>query len=280
MIIKRSFKALLGVLTMVLTLGMTSVAFAQVPTETRWGMPKDVSLDGHRIDWLINITNVFITILFVIMVIWMVWAVLAHNEKHEAEYDHGDSRHHTMVAMAISALIFIVVDGNLFYHSTIDMLTVFWNYEKVENTEGHVKIQVMGRQWIWQGRYAGPDGEFATADDAITTNDFRVPVDTPVLMQIGSPDVIHNFYLPNFRVKVDAMPGSINQLWFQATETGQFEIGCAQHCGAAHYKMRAILTVLSREDYEQWVREQSRDAQQIYDPEGGDANWGWAWKKI
>ena len=67
--------------------------------ETGFGMPHDASVDGHRIDWLINVTSIFVLILFVITVIWMVYACLRHNTKHTAEYDHGDSKHAITVAM-------------------------------------------------------------------------------------------------------------------------------------------------------------------------------------
>jgi len=59
-----------------------------------------------------------------------------------------------------------------------------------------------------------------------------------VILELASADVIHSFYLPNLRLKQDAMPGMINRMWFQAKETGEFDIGCAQHCGTNHYKMK------------------------------------------
>src|SRR5688572_22295352 len=90
-----------------------SLAHAAPQPESGWGLPRDVSQDGHRIDWLIKITGLFVGILFVIMCIWMVTAVVKHNEKHEAEYDHGNARHQVRFAAALSALIFFVVDGNL-----------------------------------------------------------------------------------------------------------------------------------------------------------------------
>ena len=272
-------KRMSGVLVWIWTMAITGVAFADVPRDHGWGMPPDVSLDGYRIDWLINITNVFITILFVVMVVWMLWSVLAHNEKHTAEYDHGDSKHHVMVALGISAFIFIVVDGNLFYNAAKDLTQAFWNFEKAEAAANHVKIEVQGRQWIWEARYAGPDGKFNTSDDALSTNDIRIPVNAPIIFQVTSPDVIHSLSFVNFRVKVDTVPGSVNHLWMQAKETGQFEISCGQHCGQAHYKMKGLLTVLPESEYKEWVAQKSRDSVQIYDAKAQAANWGWPWRK-
>ena len=126
-------------------------------------------------------TGVFTTILFIIMVIWMLWAVFKHNEKHTAEYDHGNSKHSVKTALLLSAVIFFVVDGNLFYNSTTDTFRIFWNHDSFENNAQVVKIEVNAHQWAWDARYAGPDGKFNTKDDIVTLNDIRVPVGVPVL---------------------------------------------------------------------------------------------------
>ena len=114
----------------------------------------------------------------------------------------------------------------------------------------------------------------------MTLNDLRVPEDSPVIVELASTDVIHSFYLPNFRIKQDAMPGMINRLWFRARpgEAGEYEIGCAQHCGVAHYKMRGILTVLSRGDFERWAAEASQSSRRAFDAADARAHWGWAWR--
>jgi cytochrome c oxidase subunit 2 len=106
-----------------------------------------------------------------------------------------------------------------------------------------------------------------------------VPKEAPVVLQLASVDVIHSFYLPNLRIKTDAVPGMVNRLWFQAQETGQFEIACAQHCGVHHYKMRGILTVLERERYDDWLRRMSRQAAIAFDPNDEDQKWGWDWTR-
>ena len=250
-------------------------AAAPVP-ETEFGLPRDASLDGHRIDWLIKVTGVFVGILFVIMCVWMLWAALKHNEKHTAEYDHGDSKHAVTVALSLSAVIFFVVDGNLFYNSMKDLGEAFWNFSGAEAESNKVQIEVNAHQWAWDFRYAGNDGKFNTADDVVVLNDMRVPVDSPVLLQLASVDVIHSFYLPNFRVKTDAVPGMVNRLWFRAKEAGEFDVACAQHCGTSHYKMRALLTVMPREDYDRWLKEASTTAARAYDEKDAQAHWGWA----
>jgi len=242
-------------------------------------MPRDVSTEGHRIDWLIHVTLVFIAILFAIMVGWMLIACFRHDRKHKAHYDHGDGKRAMLVPLGIAAVVFLVVDGNLFVHSTLDMHDVFWNFARAESQPDVVKIEINAHQWAWDARYAGPDGKWNTPDDIVTLNDIRVPVGAPIVFQMGSTDVIHSFYLPHFRAKMDVVPGTLSRLWIQARETGEFEIGCAQHCGVNHYKMKGLLTVMTREDYDRWAEQASALAVRAHDPDARDAHWGWEWRK-
>lgn len=264
-----------GVLAVSLVGGL---AWARPQPEQGWGLPRDVSLDGHRIDWLIQVTMAFTAILFVIMCVWMLWACLKHGEGHTAEYDHGNAKHQVKFAATLSAIIFFVVDGNLWVNSTIDVNNAFWNFDKVEKDPKAVRVQVNGHQWAWDFRYPGPDGKFNTKDDIVTLNELTVPVNTPIIFQLASTDVIHSLYFPNLRTKQDAMPGMINRLWIQAKETGQFDIGCAQHCGTNHYKMKGLLTVVSEEEYAKWAAEASAHGARAFDPNDQGAQWGWEWR--
>ena len=199
---------------------VAGLAHAAPVPEAGIGLPRDVSADGHRIDWLIQVTMAFVVILFVIMCIWMGLAVTKHNKDHKAEYDHGDAKSQVKFAATLSAIIFFVVDGNLWVNSTIDVNNVFWNFQMVENDPNTVRIELNAHQWAWDFRYAGTDKKFTTADDIIKMNELRVPVDTPIMMNIASADVIHSIYLPNLRIKQDAMPGMMNNMWFKAAQTG------------------------------------------------------------
>lgn len=257
---------------------LAGAAHAEPRRGTGWTMPPDVSTEGWRTDRLINMTLVFVTILFAIMVVWMLWACLRHGRGHAARYGPGDSRRATMAKLSVAGLIFFGVDGNLFVNSTRDLSSTIWNFERVEAQPGVVRIEVNAHQWAWDARYPGPDGRFNTQDDVVTLNDLRVPVGVPVVFQLVSTDVIHNLYIPNLRVKQDVVPGSVTRAWFQAAETGDFEIACSQHCGVHHYKMKARLTVLSGEDYARWAREASDASARAYDPEDKAAQWGWEWK--
>lgn len=239
--------------------------------------PKDVSADGYRIDHLIVVTLVFVTLLFLVMVAWMVASYLRGRKRPVAWAAPGPRD--KILPLALASCVLVVVDGNLFFHSTSDVEEIYWNFKAAEADPNVVRIEINAHQWAWDARYAGPDGQFGTSDDVVTLNDIRVPKGAPVVFQLAAVDVIHSFYLPNFRVKMDALPGAVHKLWIRAQETGQFEIACAQHCGVNHYKMRGTLTVLEPEQYRAWLREAAAASARAFDPEDAQAHWGWAWKE-
>ncbi len=244
-----------------------------------YGMPHDASLDGWRIDALINETSFFVVLLFVLMVAWMLWAVFRHGRNHQARFDHGTSRRSIAVALGIAAAIFFVVDGHLFVNSVLSWRDVFGNFAWAESQPQAVRVEVNAHQWSWAVRYAGPDGKFNTPDDIVLLNEVVVPQGAPILFQLVSTDVIHAFNIPNMRAKIDVVPGMVNRLWFTPRETGEFDIACAQHCGANHYKMKAKLTVLPRADYERWAAEASANSDRAFDPDDKDSHWGWEWSE-
>lgn len=261
----------------VLTLAaLPSIAAAAPQPESGYGMPRDVSLEGHRIDYLINSVSIPIALLFLIMVAWMAIAMIAHREgKHEAEYDHGVGRKNAMHAIIISSVIFFGVDGWLFYWSTKDIDEVFWQFP---DSEDALRVEVNGQQWAWNFRMAGPDKTFGTADDIVTIGDLTVPTGRDVMLKMTSKDVIHSLYLPNLRVKKDLITGNTTRTWFHATETGEFDIACAQHCGTHHFKMRGQLNIVTPEEFKVWGEEMSELAKRAHDPEDPEANWGWPWE--
>ena len=116
-----------------------------------------------------------------------------------------------------------------------------------------VALEVTAEQFAWNIRYAGPDGAFGTADDVATINQLHIPVGEVVLVHLKSKDVIHSFFLPQFRLKRDAVPGITGHVWLQATKTGAYEIVCAELCGLGHYRMRGFLTIESPEAFTAWL---------------------------
>ncbi len=261
--------------TAALALGLSARALAEPVTAKGLGLPPDASADGYRIDELIHETVIFIAVMFGIMVVWMLLAAILHGRKHEAFYTHVTRRGQIVSLVVIGVLV--AADADLYIDTMRDMSEVFWNFAPVDADPNAIKIEIDAHQWAWSARYAGPDGKFNTPDDVVTLNDIRAPVGAPVIFEITSTDVIHSLYFPNFRVKMDAMPGMVNHLWLRPKETGEYEVGCAQHCGINHYKMRALFTVLPEADYQRWLREASANAERAYDPADTVAHWGWDW---
>jgi cytochrome c oxidase subunit 2 len=258
--------------------GATHVVLAKPQAGSGIGLPIDASVEGHRIDGLMGVTHVLTGILFVIMTGWIVVSMVRYNHKHPAEYDHGTSRRSITIALAMAGSVFVFVDGNLFINSSMDLADVYHNFDKIEKDPSTLRIEVNAHQWAWDFRYAGPDGKFNTKDDILSLNDLRIPVGRPVIFNVASTDVLHAFNLPNFRAKVDAVPGTVNRFWIEAKETGEFQIVCAQHCGTNHYKMKGVITVLSEAEYARWAEHASEVTARVYDENDEGAHWGWEWK--
>ncbi|MEJ5369273.1 MAG: cytochrome c oxidase subunit II [Bryobacteraceae bacterium] len=109
-----------------------------------------------------------------------------------------------------------------------------------------MEIIATGKKWVWEFEY--PDG-------TRTLNDLHVPVDQPVKLVLTSEDVIHSFYIPEFRLKRDAIPGRYTELWFSATKPGVYQVYCTEYCGKGHSDMLARIFVDTPEQYETFLRE-------------------------
>jgi cytochrome c oxidase subunit 2 len=255
---------------------------ASAETPPLVGRPLDVSTEGHRSDFLFDVTAISATVLFVMQLGIMIWAVLKYREEtgSRPHYDHGAGRKDLLTIGVVSSTIFVIVDVTLLYFSFRDVNGVWWSWPTDPNT---LKVEVVAQQWAWNVRYAGPDGKFNTDDDIVMLNDLRVPTGRPVHVRLRSADVIHSFYLPNFRTKQDAMPGMTTQLWFQAKDDAAkaggttYDIGCAQHCGANHYKMHGVLTVYTPKEFDAWYDAAVADAKRSFDATDVAAHWGWDW---
>jgi len=130
---------------------------------------------------------------------------------------------------------------------TIIVMTMFWygwtNYVGLRAVpEGALQVNATARMWSWQFEY--PNGR--------KERKLYVPVNTPIKVQLHSVDVIHSFFLPAFRIKRDIVPKIDSYVWFQAPETGSFDIFCAEYCGVGHADMITSVEVLSKEEYAQW----------------------------
>lgn len=238
--------------------------------------PLDASLDGFRNDALFNVTTVMVAVLFVIVCGILVWSILMHRHgRRRARYELGVDRRHLWFTAVITAVVFFGVDGTLLVDSYLDLDQALWRFPRPD--EHPLEVEVLAQQWAWNFRYAGPDGKFGTPDDVVTLDELHVPVGRAVIVHLRSKDVVHSFYLPSFRVKQDALPGAETRAWFAAKLSGTFEIGCAQHCGASHYKMRALLVAEPAAAFDAWLDRAARTAVKAWDADDADAHWGWPW---
>ncbi len=223
------------------------------PLLNHW-FPQDVSAYGHVIDGLF-MTILWLTgIVFIateVTLAWFIWRYDAQTNADPAKFTHGS--HNLEVIWTIlpaATLLFIAI-----YQLNA------WAETRIRQPDDPgLQVEVTARQFEWRLRYPGADGQFDTADDLYTVNDMHIPLDEDILVQLKSEDVLHSFFLPNLRVKQDAVPGMKIPLWFRATAPGRFDLVCAELCGWGHYKMKGRLTVESREDFDQW-RQELRKAQ-------------------
>jgi len=145
------------------------------------------------------------------------------------------------------------------------------------------EVEVVAQQWQWSFRLPGADGKLGTSnarlvssdnplginpddpngqdDVVVEAADLHLPIDKPVKMLLRSIDVLHDFYVPEFRAKMDMVPGMVTYFWFTPTRTGTFEVLCAELCGTGHGFMRGVVMVDTAQDYATWLQQQSTFAQ-------------------
>lgn len=142
---------------------------------------------------------------------------------------------------------------------TLIVLTMFWygwtNYVGLRDIPpGAMEIKATARMWSWQFEY--PDGR--------RESKLYVPANKPIKVDLYSTDVLHNFFIPAFRIKRDAVPGMENYVWFEAPEPGSYDIFCAEYCGVGHADMITTVEALSEEDFAEW----SKPLEPTGDPRG------------
>lgn len=108
-----------------------------------------------------------------------------------------------------------------------------------------IEINVLAKQWMWKIQHAHGKQEI---------NALHIPVDKPVKLRMISEDVIHSFYVPNFRVKQDVLPGRYTTLWFQPTKAGRYHLFCAEYCGTSHSRMIGEIVVQEQVEYANWLQ--------------------------
>jgi len=134
----------------------------------------------------------------------------------------------------------------------ISAVIFFWAtsvyFQLVRAPEDSLEIYVVGKQWMWKVQHTGGQREI---------NTLHIPVNQPVKLIMTSEDVIHSFYVPEFRVKQDVLPGRYTYLWFESNRVGTYHLFCAEYCGTGHSLMVGTVVVMEQEDYRRWLSEQA-----------------------
>jgi cytochrome c oxidase subunit 2 len=212
----------------------------------RW-LPENVSTFGDEIDAIFYFIYYLTSGAFVLVTVLMVTFLILYRQQEgrRAVYFHGN----TALEITWTVIPTIILFGLSFVSAST------WAKIKINAPASDFEIRVAGKQFNWEITYPGPDGKLDTKDDFKIDNEMHVPVNKVIRVRLTSKDVIHSFFLPNLRIKQDAVPGRESLVWFEATKTGKYELPCAELCGFGHSGMLGWLYVDTPENYEKWVKE-------------------------
>jgi cytochrome c oxidase subunit II len=237
-----------------------------------WWTP--IASNWSYIDHTISITFWITGIVFAAVVLFMAYCVFRfrHREGACAHYEPENKRLEYWLTVATAVGVAAMLTPGLFVWASF-----------VNVPDEATDVEVVAQQWQWSYRLPGEDGRLGLsdakligpenplgvdpadpngADDVIVeASDLHLPVDRPVKVLLRSIDVLHDFYVPEFRAKMDMVPGMITYFWFTPTRTGEFEVLCAELCGTGHAFMRGTVLIDSAEDYQAWLGEQSTFAE-------------------
>lgn len=267
-------------LGLVLFLVTTGTICAEVRETNLWWTPDVVTKGGEKIDFLLHLIFWLTAVVFFVTQGVFIYFLIKYRRRRgvPAYYSHGNNSLE-IVWTTIPAVIFIAL---AVYSNRL------WNSElRHPAPEGSIPIDIVAYQYGWHIRNPGRDGKLgdfkptvspdnwfgltdstpgaqsseAGKDDYQSENLLTVPVGKPVVIHLRSLDVIHAFYVPEFRMYQDVVPGrQIDWVWFEATKPGNFELACSQLCGSGHYNMKAKIAVVPMEDYQKLVAEKSKAA--------------------
>lgn len=230
------------------------------PLQGYW-LPVNINDYGQMIDSLFMFILYLTGVIFIgtsAVLAWFMWRYDGKTNRDPVIFTHGS---HTVeivwsILPAATLLFIAIYQMNAWADAKLR--------RPVEVVNGQERLraplaQVLGRQFEWRIKYAGADGILHTTDDIHTVNELHVPVNEDVVLEIGSTDVLHSFFLPQMRVKQDVVPGMKQFVWFRANREGVYDIVCAELCGWGHYKMRGRLTTQNRSDFDTWLAQELRE---------------------
>ena len=230
-----------------------ALLFAQsvTPRYHGYGLPDQASTYASKIDALFNfilwMTGIVFFLVEGLLIIFLV--KYRHKEGRKAFYTHGNNTLEiTWTVIPALILCFLAIFSNS-----------LWS--EIRSPEKFPKdaaaIEIHPRQFEWDITYPGPDGKFGTPDDISTINELYLAVGKPAKIKLEAQDVIHSFFVPEFRIRQDAVPGMPTAVWIQPTVAGDYEIACSQLCGLGHYRMKGNVHVVSQDSVDSWMRSQA-----------------------
>ncbi len=251
----------------------------------RW-LPELASRHGAGIDEMLIFLLVATGVFFVAGHLILGLYVWRSSGREKVAVRMASPRAEKRIGFGLAIVIALVAEGGVL----VIGLPVWTEYFATAPPEDSVHVELMAQQFAWNVRYPGEDGKFGptsvdlmdeevnpiglmrsepeAADDVTTTNRLYLPVDRPAWITLKSKDVLHSFFVPQFRVKQDAVPGMTIDIWFVPTQTGTYELACTELCGLGHYRMRGMVEVVSAEEFDGWLRENKPE------PESADDFWG------
>jgi cytochrome c oxidase subunit II len=237
------------------------------------GLPPNASEHGYQIDHILEFSHWFMGALFLGCSLLLIFVLFRFHKSRHPAADHegvksGISTHLEFSVVLIEAVLLI------------GFAIPLWakRVNQFPDTQNAILVHAVGQQFNWTFHLPGPDGEFgrrnielvtnsnplgldpndpAGKDDIVVLGELHAPIDRPLIIELSSKDVIHNFALPAMRIAQDAIPGSLIPMWFRPIKTGTYEVICGQLCGLGHYSMKGTLVVDSPADYQAWLKERA-----------------------
>ena len=199
-------------------------------------LPPANSTIAPEVDALFQFILVTSIIFFIIVVFGTAYFIYKYRKKGKNEFTADISENRTL------EIVWTVIPTILVF------IIFFWGFRTylkmhVPPAES-IEIKATGQKWFWQFDYE---------NGASSTNDLVVPVGKPVQLLLSSQDVIHSFYVPNFRIKMDVLPNRYTITWFEASHEGEYDLFCAEFCGTGHSKMIGKVKVISEREYKEWL---------------------------
>jgi len=212
------------------------------------GFAPAASTFAGPVDSLFMLVLVITGVAFVVVEALLIFFLIRYRRRDgkKAAFFSGNRRLETSWTLFTGVMLFGLA---IYQYNTWVLTKVF-----LPNPAESLTVGVSANQFEWQATYPGLDGMLDTEDDLLAPiNVLHFPVGQPVIIRLTSEDVIHSFFIPALRVKQDALPGRHIELWFEATQPGEYELACAELCGLGHYRMRGQVTVEQPAEFEAWL---------------------------